>query len=431
MRIYLDMVGCRLNQSEIESYARQFISAGHDLVESAAEADLVVINTCTVTAAAASDSRAKIRQAQRAGAERIAITGCWATLQPEAARVMEGVTYVIPNQAKDNLVKEILPEYDLEPLARQPVPGARHRTRAFIKVQDGCDNHCTFCVTRLARGASRSRPIEDVLTDIQAAIRNPATRSTEGVAREIVLSGVHLGSWGQDFPVPMHLKDLIQAILQDTDVERLRLSSLEPWDLDEDFFRLWENPRLCRHLHLPLQSGSAETLKRMGRNTTPSAYSRLVANARRSVPGIAITTDIIVAFPGESESEFKESLAFIEEMAFASGHVFTYSPRPGTPAARMKNQVNPKVGKKRNALVREVLHQSASQYRRSFIGSTLSVLWESIKSVGPDGWQLSGLTDNYLRVNAFASQPLWNQISLVKLEKEENGELLGTIEEQM
>ncbi|MGB9522020.1 MAG: MiaB/RimO family radical SAM methylthiotransferase, partial [Anaerolineales bacterium] len=334
---------------------------------------------------------------------------------------------VIPNQAKDNLVKEVLPDFDLEPLARQPIPGARHRTRAFIKVQDGCDNHCTFCVTRLARGASRSRPIYDVLADIQAAIQNPVTTSPASAAREIVLSGVHLGSWGQDFSVPLHLKDLIQAILQDTDVERLRLSSLEPWDLNAEFFRLWENPRLCRHLHLPLQSGSAETLRRMGRNTTPLAYSELVANARQIIPGVAITTDIIVAFPGENDNEFAESLAFIRDMAFASGHVFTYSPRPGTPAARMKNQVNPIEGKRRNALVREVLHQSESHYRRSFIGSTLSVLWESIKSVGPDGWQLSGLTGNYLRVNAYASQPLWNQISLVKIEKEENGELSGTI----
>ncbi len=430
MKIYLDMVGCRLNQSEIESYARQFIAAGHTLVETAKEADLAVVNTCTVTAAAAADSRAKIRQAHRAGASRIAVTGCWATMQPQAVQAMDGVSMVIPNSLKDSLVKEVLPEFELEPIARQPIPGARHRTRAFIKVQDGCDNHCTFCITRLARGRSRSRSIQEILADVQSAITNPTAMANYGAAREVVLSGVHLGSWGLDFPSPLRLRDLILAILQDTDVERLRLSSLEPWDLDEDFFRLWEDHRLCRHLHLPLQSGSQATLQRMARKTTPSAYSQLVANARQIIPGVAITTDIIVAFPGENDSEFNDSLAFIKAMDFAAGHVFTYSPRPGTPAARMKGQIKPDIGKRRNALVRQVLHQSAHHYRQSFLGETLPVLWESVRSIGPNGWQLSGLTDNYLRVTAFSPRPLWNQISLVKLEKEDDDGLFGRIIEK-
>jgi threonylcarbamoyladenosine tRNA methylthiotransferase MtaB len=174
MKVYLDMVGCRLNQSELEAYARQFRAAGHILVASPGEADLVVINTCTVTAAAAADSRAKIRQAQRAGAPQIAVTGCWSTLQPQEAQGIAGVQYVIPNERKDGLVREILPEYELEPVARQPIPGARLRTRAFIKVQDGCDQHCTFCVTRLARGVGRSRPIAEVLGDIRAALEESA-----------------------------------------------------------------------------------------------------------------------------------------------------------------------------------------------------------------------------------------------------------------
>ncbi|MGB9521441.1 MAG: MiaB/RimO family radical SAM methylthiotransferase, partial [Anaerolineales bacterium] len=402
MKIFLDMVGCRLNQSEIESFARQFVAAGHTLVEQAAGADLVVINTCTVTASAAADSRAKIRQAQRVGAPQMAVTGCWATLEPEAAAQLAAGAYIIPNDEKDDLVKKVLPEYELEPIMRQPIPGARRRTRAFIKVQDGCDNHCTFCVTRLARGASRSRPITDVLEDIHVVTRANPSGAADWQAREIVLSGVHLGSWGQDFSPPLHLHQLIQAILDHTDVERIRLSSLEPWDLSEKFFRLWENPRLCHHLHLPLQSGSSAILQRMGRKTTPEEFRRLVQTAREAIKDLAITTDVIVAFPGEDEDNFNESLNFIEEMQFAGGHVFIYSPRPATPAARLRWDIPLEERKARSRRTRETLERSAQHFRQAYIGKTMKVLWESVRSLHAQGWLLSGLTDNYLRVNAFA-----------------------------
>jgi len=332
MKIYLDTIGCRLNQAEIENYARQLYAAGHELVAASSEADWVIVNTCAVTSAAASDSRAKIRQAARSGDAQIVVTGCWSSLQPEQAASLPGVQHVVANTHKDQLVQEIfgfpLETFDLEPVARTPLPGARLRTRAFIKVQDGCDNRCTFCVTTLARGAGRSRSIREVLADIQAALQPGKSQ-----AREIVLTGVHLGSWGQDFARPDRLKNLIQAILSETDVQRLRLSSLEPWDLDEAFFELWADPRLCRHLHLPLQSGSPATLRRMARKTTPVSYARLLETARRLIPQLAITTDIITGFPGESQSEFDESLAFVKAMRFAGGHVFTYSERPGTAAA--------------------------------------------------------------------------------------------------
>ncbi len=195
MRVYFDTIGCRLNQSEIELLARQFRAAGYSIAETAAEADVVVINTCTVTSAAASDSRQKIRQAARAGGASIAVTGCWATLEPEAARRLPNVTWVIPNAEKHHLTSTVLgvptEEFDLEPLARQPLPGLHQRTRAFIKVQDGCDNFCTFCITRLARGKGHSQSIGQVITEVRAAV--------DGGAREVVLSGVHLGSWGKDF----------------------------------------------------------------------------------------------------------------------------------------------------------------------------------------------------------------------------------------
>jgi threonylcarbamoyladenosine tRNA methylthiotransferase MtaB len=423
LNVYLDTVGCRLNQSEIETYARQFHAAGHILVASPGEADLVVVNTCAVTGQAASDSRQKIRQAARAGVDEIVVTGCWSTLHPGEAAALDGVRRVVLNQAKDHLVADLLgvpaEMYDLEPLERTPVPGLRLRTRAFVKAQDGCDNRCTFCITVVARGSGRSRPLAEVVADVQAAAR--------GGAQEAVLTGVHLGSWGYDWAAPQHLARLVEAVLAETDIPRLRLSSLEPWDLTPEFFALWRNPRLCRHLHLPLQSGSAATLRRMARKTTPANFAALVAAARAAIPGVAITTDVIVGFPGESEAEFAESVAFIQQMNFADGHVFTYSARPGTAAARMKPQVAHPTRKARSAQVRQALAESAAAYRTRFIGAEMPVLWESATSLGPAGWQLSGLTDNYLRVTALAPQDLWNQLTPVLLTALSPDGLVGNI----
>jgi threonylcarbamoyladenosine tRNA methylthiotransferase MtaB len=421
MKIYLDTVGCRLNQAEIERYARQFRAAGHSLAGTPEEADLAVVNTCAVTSEAAADSRGKIRHISRAGVDEIIVTGCWSTLQPQEAAALPGVTRVTPNAEKDSLAAQVLgvplESFDLEPVERQPLPGVRQRTRAFIKVQDGCNNRCTFCITTVARGDSRSRPVEDVLEDIRQA----------GAAQEIVLTGVHLGSWGHDFEQPQHLRQLIERILKETDVPRLRLSSLEPWDLDEGFFSLWADPRLCRHLHLPLQSGCAATLRRMARKTTPASFARLVQAARAAAPDMAITTDIITGFPGESEAEFSESLAFVEAMRFAEGHVFTYSARTGTAAARMSGQVPHPLRKARNALMRQALARSAEAYRAQFVGQSLPVLWESATSLGPEGWQMSGLTGNYLRVNALTPAALWNRITPVRLTALEGEALRGQV----
>jgi threonylcarbamoyladenosine tRNA methylthiotransferase MtaB len=426
MKIYLDTIGCRLNQAEIESMARGFRVAGHEIVASPAQADLAVVNTCAVTNDAVSVSRSKIRQIGRLGVEEIVVTGCWATLQPSQAKELPNVLRVVTNQRKDNLVADVLhlqPEtFDLEPLDRQPLPGLHRRTRAFIKVQDGCDNHCTFCITTVARGEGRSRPVADVLLDIQSALN--------GGTKEIVLTGVHLGSWGQDFG--SHLRDLIRAILRETDTPRLRLSSLEPWDLDMEFFSLWDasssaGRRLMPHLHLPLQSGCESTLKRMARKTTPQSFRELVAAARAVMPDVAITTDIIAGFPGETEDEFAESLAFVREMNFAGGHVFTYSPRPGTGAAKMKGQVKPEARKKRNHILREALDESEKSYRQKFVGQTMSVLWESTSEMGEWGWQMEGLTGNYLRVKAFAASPRWNELDEVQLQQIETGGLKGVI----
>jgi threonylcarbamoyladenosine tRNA methylthiotransferase MtaB len=390
---------------------------------------MAVVNTCAVTNDAASASRGKIRQIARAGVDEIIATGCWVTLQPKEAAALPKVIKVIPNSRKDNLAAETLnlqpSTFDLEPLERQPLPGLHRRTRAFIKVQDGCDNRCTFCITTVARGEGRSRPLADVLLDIRSAL--------EGGTKEIVLTGVHLGSWGYDLSTSLkagsgsHLKHLIQAILRETDTPRLRLSSLEPWDLDADFFSLWDDRRLMPHLHLPLQSGCDSTLRRMARKTTPDSFRQLVDAARDVMPEVAITTDIIAGFPGETEDEFAESLAFVKEMNFAGGHVFTYSPRPGTGAAKLKGQVRPEVRKDRNHILREALNESEASYRRQFIGKKMSVLWESTSEMGEWGWQMEGLTGNYLRVTASAPSPRWNELDEVVLTGLTNNGLNGIL----
>jgi threonylcarbamoyladenosine tRNA methylthiotransferase MtaB len=281
----------------------------------------------------------------------------------------------------------------------------RQRTRAFIKVQDGCNNACSFCVTTIARGASCSRPLADVISDIQSALK--------GGAQEVVLTGVHLGSWGQDFGQNLH--HIIAQILKQTDIPRLRLSSLEPWDLHTDFFSLWADQRLCPHLHLPMQSGSAATLKRMLRKTDPRSFQELVCAAQKQIPGVAITTDIIAGFPGENDAEFDETLAFIKKMNFAGGHVFTYSARPDTPAARMKEQVPLKLRKQRSHLLHATFEELSTAYRTGFIGQTLPVLWEASAIRTEQGWQIEGLTGNYIRVTTSAPELRWNRLDKVKL----------------
>jgi threonylcarbamoyladenosine tRNA methylthiotransferase MtaB len=333
MRIHLRMLGCRLNQAEIDMMARQFQQQGHEIVDDPALADHIIVNTCAVTTVAAKDSRKLIRELHRANeTAQLNVTGCYAQIAPDDIAVISGVNRVVGNLEKESLVEQITgapPDpFDVEPISRDELPGAMGRTRAFVKVQDGCDNACTFCVTTIARGAGRSRSLHEVVDEIRYL-------HASGY-QEAVLTGVHLGSYGHDLGNTDGLGHLVQAILADTDISRLRVSSLEPWDLSPDFFDLWQDSRLCRHLHLPLQSGCDATLKRMARRTTQAQFSQLVQAARERIPGVSITTDVIVGFPGETEDEFATSEAFIEQMAFSGLHVFRYNRRPGTAAARMR-----------------------------------------------------------------------------------------------
>jgi threonylcarbamoyladenosine tRNA methylthiotransferase MtaB len=225
----------------------------------------------------------------------------------------------------------------------------------------------------------------------------------------------------------LKLADLVRAILEQAPVTRLRLSSLEPWDLEPEFFNLWQDARLCRHLHLPLQSGSAVTLRRMARKTTPAAFTSLVQAARSLIPAVAITTDIIAGFPGETEAEFADSLEFVQQMQFSGGHVFTYSSRPGTAAARFPGQVPMAVRKTRSAQLRQAIEADSLAYRRQFIGQRLDVLWENALALDAAGWELSGLSDNYLRVTARAPRDLWNQLTPVTITGLVEGGLEGVL----
>jgi threonylcarbamoyladenosine tRNA methylthiotransferase MtaB len=410
MKVFFDTIGCRLNQSEIERMASQARLNGHEVVSQASQADFVIINTCAVTSAASADSRKKIRQAARSGDAKIITTGCYATIAPDELLKLEGVQRNFPNSEKEAIIERILGidiERDREEInPRIALPGRQHRTRAFIKVQDGCDNFCTFCLTRIARGKSRSQTEAEIFHDVESALA--------GGVKEIVLTGVNLGSWSRDLTPPASLPNLIQKIVKDFSPQRLRLSSLEPWDITDEFLEVLELPGFCRHLHLPLQSGSGSVLKRMGRRNTPQDFQKLVEKIRKAVPEIALTTDIMVGFPGETEQEFQESLDFIRSLQFAGGHVFNYSVRPGTAGEQLPDRV-PAVSRKRRSIrMREVFESSRKAYQLNFVNSKEEVLWERTRKINGQ-WVLDGLTDTYIRVQTIADRDLWNMISSVKL----------------
>ena len=412
MHIYLDQIGCRLNYSEMETLATQLRAAGHRVVATPEAAQVIVLNSCAVTVDAARTSRKQVRNLHRAnGQARIALTGCWATLAPTEAANLPGVALVADNRQKEFLPALLEPwsaELDDpdELLLMQPdsmpfldLPSSENatsehsRTRAFIKVQDGCNNKCTFCIVTVARGESRSHPLTALVSEVQHLVE-------EGV-QEAVLTGVHLGSYGRDLAsMPTDLKELVAALLTDTDITRLRLSSLEPWELADGFFDLWQQwpDRLCPHLHLPLQAGTDQQLRRMARRCTTASFGELVQNARAAIPDLILTTDLIAGFPGESEADFVAGLAFVEEMRFAGAHVFPFSARSGTAAANFGSQIPKSVKKSRAQALRALVERTGQGERSKFIGTTRPVLWEGAGQSLTDqpGLLWSGLTDNYL-----------------------------------
>jgi threonylcarbamoyladenosine tRNA methylthiotransferase MtaB len=411
MKVHVRHLGCRLNQSEIETMARQFIALGHEMTDDPSAADQIVVNTCAVTLDATRDSRKLIRSLHRASPDaQIAVTGCYAQIAPQEIDVLPGVQTVIGNLEKDQLVPtvtgQIIDPFEVEPIQRGEPPWIG-RTRAFIKVQDGCDNACTFCVTTIARGQGRSRRIDEIIHEIRLMLA--------AGYQEIVLTGVHLGSYGHDLGLPDGLRRLVEAILTQTDAQRLRLSSLEPWDLTPDFFSLWSDHRLCPHLHLPLQSGCDATLRRMARRTTQQQFAALIDAARAQIDQPCITSDIIVGFPGETDAEFDESLRFVERMDLAGLHVFRYSPRPGTAAARMRHHVSETVKRERSAHMIALGEAGERAYALTQQDVVRPVLWEQIAGSSPEGFINIGYTDNYIRVSAVHPRPLTNLTTLARL----------------
>ncbi len=427
MKVYLHSVGCRLNQSEIETMARQLLANGHEIAPDAGSADAIILNSCAVTAQAEKDVRRLTRKIHRQNNRaNITLTGCYATIAPEQLAALPGVERVTPNQRKSRLVTLLdpqaridLPLFDQEPVARDFLGGVAGNTRAFVKAQDGCNHKCAFCVTTIARGAGRSRPLGDVVAEIQGL-------AAAGY-QEAVLTGVHLGSYGHDFGDTAGLKALTAAILTHTDIPRVRLSSLEPWDIPAGFFELWQNPRLLPHLHMPLQAGCDHTLRRMARRARCQPFRELAAAARAGIPNLNLSTDIIAGFPGETAADFAESLAFVQEIGFARLHVFGYSLRPGTAAAGMPDQIPPRQIKERvNCMIR-LGDELSLAFHQNMAGKTAHVLWE--RAVGGDeaGLRWVGYTENYLRVHAYGDADLFNRVTPVLLRSATKEGMVGNV----
>ncbi len=390
-------LGCKVNQADSEAIAAELIARGLRPAPDSAGADVVVVNTCTVTHLGDRSSRQLLSQARRgAPAALLVATGCYAQVAPQAVAALPGVDLVVPNTAKETIATTILAQLDAParpalPLPVLPVADPDDRllaeivgkTRVQVKVQDGCDNRCTYCIVPTARGASRSRPIRDIVAFVQ--------RKAAAGMQEVVLTGIHLGDY---HPTPdTDLGDLIAALLAATTIPRIRVSSLEPEDFRLDWLDHWADPRMCRHLHLPLQSGSDAVLRRMARRYTSARYRAIATAAYAAIPDLALTTDIIAGFPGETVDDAARTLALAEELHFAKMHVFRFSPRAGTAAARMRPLVAEPVKRVRSEALLALNDTLAHAFRARHVGRRVCVLWESRK---PWGWE--GLTDNYLRV---------------------------------
>ncbi|ORU93749.1 MAG: tRNA (N(6)-L-threonylcarbamoyladenosine(37)-C(2))-methylthiotransferase MtaB [Cycloclasticus sp. symbiont of Bathymodiolus heckerae] len=427
MRVHLKTLGCRLNEAEIESWANDFSSRGHTLVDEDGAPDILVLNTCAVTQGAVRKSRQLVRKAHKQNPKaKLVVSGCYATLNKEETVSIDGVDLLINNQQKEQLVEltlENLNEVSMPSIATEPNEVAlfsRGRQRAFIKVQDGCRYRCSFCIVTIARGDEKSRRIDDIVNEINAI-------QQQGIS-EVVITGVHLGGYGSD--IDSDLFTLIKSLLEKTSIPRIRMGSLEPWDLPKGFLSLFENPRLMPHMHLPMQSGSDSVLKRMSRRCKTNEFRVLVTEARKLIPNINITSDIIVGFPGESDAEWQQTIDFVTEMQFGDLHIFTYSIREGTKAASMPNQVKNEIKKLRSKEL-HVLSSSIKQSKlNALIGSTVDVLWEEGQQLSEDGsTSVLGYSPNYLRVKTLTNNPvaLTNSVTSCKITAIENNILITQI----
>jgi len=413
--IALDSLGCKLNQAEMEILSCQLTGAGYRLVSPSEAADLYILNTCTVTHVADRKTRQKLRGYRRLNPKAAVVAvGCYAERAPGELQKLAGIDLAIGNDDKSNILR-ILKDAGyigkgVETSATSLYENSR-RTRAFLKVQEGCRNFCAYCIVPYVRSREASVPVDSILKDINQ-------RVTEGF-REVVLTGTEIGQY-QDNGVD--LRGLIECLLLETGVTRLRLSSLQPSEVSSKLINLWRDGRLCSHFHFSLQSGSDSVLSRMNRRYGTNDYRQTVTLIRDVVPDVAVTTDVIVGFPGESESEFRETLDFCRDMQFARIHVFPYSLRQGTVAADMPGAVSDAIKKERSRQMLALAEDSTRSFIKRFLGQTREVLFER-KSGGV--W--SGLTGNYIKVYVKSGNDLTNQLLLVKLEKAYNDGVWGVV----
>jgi threonylcarbamoyladenosine tRNA methylthiotransferase MtaB len=397
---FVQNFGCRATQADGAALEALLADKGLTACQQRDQADLVVLNTCTVTAAADDDVRQTVRRVHRENSHaRILVTGCYAQRDPETLAAMPGVEWVVGNSHKTQIadlvtsveyhggihVGDIFAQQDF--LSAPVNDASGDRTRPNLKIQDGCNNRCSFCIIPAVRGRSRSAPIAEVLEQVE----NLSHRY-----REVVLSGINLGRWGRENG--MRLADLVRTLLRETGIERLRLSSVEPMDFSDDLIELMaSSPRIAKHMHAPLQSGSASVLRRMRRRYRPHHYAGRILKARAVMPSAAIGADVMAGFPGETADEFEESREFIASLPFTYLHVFTYSARPGTPAAEATAQVPVPVRKERNRILRELAAAKNLDFRQSMVGTKLSVV-----TLDPPG---AALSDNYITVELPRPEP--------------------------
>jgi threonylcarbamoyladenosine tRNA methylthiotransferase MtaB len=414
-KFFLHSFGCRATQADGSILELALEQKGFRRASSACEANLVVLNTCTVTAAADQDARAYVRRVHRENPDaKILVTGCYAQRAPREVAALPGVSWVIGNSHKhlaaeiatqsisrnfipiQNLavsspaftfVGDIFAHTELTPAPLFPSGEVAGKTRPNLKIQDGCNNRCSFCIIPSVRGPSRSLPLQRVIEETNALVA--------AGYREIVLSGINLGQWGRDFQPQQRFEDLLGSLLGSTDIERIRISSVEPMDWSDRLIALAAgSSRVAKHAHVPLQSGSDPVLRRMHRRYRPWHYAAKIREIREAMPDAAIGADVMVGFPGETDELFEESRSFIEHLPFTYLHVFTYSSRPGTRSAAMPDQVPVEIGRRRNRVLRQLAAEKNLEFRRSFVGKSLDVI--TLQSGAQESTE--ALSDNYLKV---------------------------------
>ena len=414
LRVTFATLGCKLNQAETEQLACQFGTAGYRMADDAA--DICVLNTCTVTHIADRKSRHLVRLFRKRNPQAFIIaTGCYAERAPgELNRA--GADIVVGNKQKLDIV-EMLRDKLYRPLVHMPVQNGEDdfsRVRSFVKIQDGCQSNCAYCVVPGVRSREYCLAVNDIVETVKA-------RCAAGY-KEVILTGTKIGSYRYD---GVDLRGLVNRILTDTSIERIHLSSLQPQEISAKLLALWQDPRLTRHFHLALQSGCDSVLKRMKRGYSTEEYRSALAAIREVIPDAAITTDIIVGFPGEGNDEFEESYRFCQEIGFAAMHIFIYSPRPDTLAAAMRGQVDSRTKKERSLRMLELAKNSAEIFTSRFLGREMKVLWES--EMIPGSGVYSGLTDNYMRVYTRNEKSLVNKVVPVRLVRMHKDGLWGEV----